>query len=77
MEHKCCDEWAKATGTVLSESATRIVAARLRPPADVQIEFIKGWQVSGCCGGHCYVLSDLKFCPWCAAALPQEGTADG
>lgn len=25
----------------------------------------KEWNVNGCCGGGCYVLSGLKYCPWC------------
>lgn len=27
-----------------------------------------GYAVLGCCGA-CYVLSQIKFCPWCGAAL--------
>lgn len=25
--------------------------------------------VIGCCGGGCYVLSDLKFCPFCGVPI--------
>lgn len=28
--------------------------------------------VRGCCGGHCYVLTDIKFCPWCGT--PDDDT---
>ena len=23
------------------------------------------WNLNGCCGGGCYVLKDIKFCPFC------------
>jgi hypothetical protein len=36
-----------------------------------------GWHIAGCCypryedgRGGCYVAHDLKFCPFCTAALP-------
>ena len=29
----------------------------------------KKWNVFGCCGGQCYVLSDIKFCPFCGTKL--------
>lgn len=29
-----------------------------------------GWSVSGCCHGGCYVLTDLRFCPFCGTHLP-------
>jgi len=41
-----------------------------------------GFNVHGCCGG-CYVLVDLKFCPWCGAAVEMTkgetttGTGEG
>ena len=28
------------------------------------------WNVPGCCGGGCYVLHAIRFCPFCGAALP-------
>jgi len=31
-------------------------------------EFLKEdntWAINGCCGGGCFVLTDMKFCPFC------------
>jgi len=28
------------------------------------------WAVNGCCGGGCYVLIDVRFCPFCGSAVP-------
>lgn len=27
------------------------------------------WNIEGCCGGHCYVLDNVRFCPFCGAKL--------
>lgn len=27
------------------------------------------WDVPGCCGGGCYILTDIKYCPWCGKSL--------
>ena len=39
-----------------------------------QIEYdpeSKKWDVNGCCGGGCYVIKDLVFCPWCGSVIPE------
>lgn len=28
-----------------------------------------GWHINGCCGGGCYVVSDITHCPFCGSAL--------
>lgn len=64
----CCEKWAKATGQVLSQGPSAFgYPAEMHPKA--QIDHNEGWQVNGCCGGGCYVLNDLKFCPWCGNKL--------
>ena len=30
------------------------------------------WVVNGCCGGGCYVITDMRFCPFCGSALTSE-----
>ena len=30
----------------------------------------KSWDINGCCGGGCYVLTDIKYCPWCGKQCP-------
>lgn len=27
------------------------------------------WCIGGCCGGGCYVVEKIKFCPFCGSAL--------
>ena len=52
--------------------------ARQTGERHVGFEWADGWQVNGCCGGGCYVLQDIKFCPFCGAALaPPEAQERG
>jgi hypothetical protein len=62
----CCDKWAEATGKVLSRGGAWY-PPEAAPEAQIERDDAKGWNVNGCCGGGCYVLTDLVFCPWCGA----------
>jgi len=41
------------------------------PPPDGQFEKDDNdtWNIYGCCGGGCYVVTGMKFCPFCGARL--------
>ena len=30
------------------------------------------WNIAGCCGGGCYVIEDMKFCPFCGVKISSE-----
>jgi len=30
------------------------------------------WAILGCCGGGCFVVEQMKFCPYCGTRLPDE-----
>jgi hypothetical protein len=32
-------------------------------------EFSEMWNINGCCGGGCFVVRDVKFCPFCGTNL--------
>lgn len=34
------------------------------------------WNINGCCGGGCYVVTDVRFCPFCGAQLAHPLTQD-
>lgn len=27
------------------------------------------WNINGCCGGECHVVTDMRFCPYCGTRL--------
>ena len=68
----CCEKFAEAAGGVVSVDAPPGVRypVELYPKAQIVCDSGHEWNVNGCCGGGCYVLTGLKFCPWCAAPLP-------
>jgi hypothetical protein len=45
------------------------------PPAmipNAQIEYDEDknvWNINGCCGGGCYVVTGVKFCPFCGTKI--------
>ena len=38
-------------------------------PALHQSDDDGSWNVFGCCGGNCYMVIDLRFCPWCGKEI--------
>jgi len=43
-----------------------------RPHEGIEQDDDGSWNVNGCCHGGCYVLSGMKFCPFCGTALPGK-----
>ena len=43
--------------------------AELPPNSPGWFEFCEGWSIEGCCGGGCYVVSYMKYCPFCGSLL--------
>lgn len=54
----CCEQMRKNTASDVPRLFPRIVWTG------------SSWAVPGCCS-ECLVLIDMKFCPWCAAPLPE------
>jgi len=59
-KHSCCEEFAENSG---------------EPSVGIE-EHGGKWSVNGCCGGGCYVLSEIKFCPFCGAELSKAAVGD-
>jgi hypothetical protein len=49
----------------------------MRPDTQFEQDDDGTWNVNGCCGGGCYVVSGMRFCPFCGSSLspsdPKEG----
>ena len=69
----CCERLAHEIAHTQSFSPSAIAYAGITTPPTGQIEQTDtgDWAVNGCCGGGCYVLTDIKFCPFCGTELPK------
>lgn len=67
----CCDEFAQEAGGVKAFAGGGFMyPAAMRPSAQIEPDSDgETWNVNGCCGGGCYVLEKLRFCPFCGTAL--------
>lgn len=64
----CCEEFAEQAGHLQPPAGGGLYPAFMRPTAQFVFED-DAWHVNGCCGGGCYVITDMKFCPYCGAKL--------
>lgn len=70
----CCDRFKKECNEIQALMGGGYAYPKEMNPTSQIIfsdngEGKKTWNVNGCCGGGCYVLIDLKFCPWCGTKL--------
>lgn len=74
MSDYCCAKFAHEAKHVGAFAGAGLAYAGLVTAPTGQIEQLDdgSWAVNGCCGGGCFVLDDLRFCPWCGSALPSE-----
>lgn len=70
----CCDNFAKETSRVhaFSGGGWAYVGAVDRPTGQIEQSDDGSWNVNGCCGGGCYVLIGMRFCPFCGTTLPSK-----
>lgn len=67
----CCEKWAEETGGLQAPVAGGLYPDSMRPNAQIEPDEDGSWNVNGCCGGGCYVLSHVKFCPFCGASVTR------
>jgi hypothetical protein len=70
MEKYCCDKFLEESNIKAFAGGGFAYPPGMHPTE--QIEFIAKtgkWNVNGCCGGGCYVLTDLEYCPWCGKKI--------
>jgi hypothetical protein len=70
----CCDKFAKQA-TALQAGRIGLYPAGACPDAQFErLERDDGWGINGCCGGGCFVVVGMKFCPYCGADLNLAST---
>ena len=42
------------------------------PEAQIVLTSDGTWSVNGCCGGGCFVIEDMKYCPFCGCMLNEK-----
>lgn len=70
MTEVCCEKFKEASGEMQSVSPLAMAYPERAEAQIIYDEEDKTWNVTGCCGGNCYVLTEIKFCPFCGAPLP-------
>jgi hypothetical protein len=70
MKH-CCDAFAEQAGRIQAMAGGGFMyppemtpSAQFEPDDDGET-----WNINGCCGGGCYVVTDMRFCPYCGTKL--------
>lgn len=70
MTSFCCDAFANAAGhTNTPIGGGGLYPSSMRPEGQIEQDEDGGWNVNGCCGGGCYVLTGLRYCPFCGSRL--------
>jgi hypothetical protein len=71
----CCEKFAEEAGRAQASVGAGLYPPEIAPCA----QFVpdadgETWNVYGCCGGGCYVITQMRFCPFCGTGL--EGCAE-
>ena len=67
MSKYCCDMFEyKATNY---DGRPESLYPRPRPKGQFEKDSDGDWCINGCCGGGCFVVSAMKYCPFCGKKL--------
>lgn len=67
----CCRAWEQETRSLHSMAGGGGPAERAALDAQIERAADGTWSVNGCCGGGCYVLTEVRFCPFCGADVTR------
>lgn len=70
----CCDDFRREAGRLQSPVAGGMYLER--PNAQFELDENGTWNINGCCGGGCYVVTNMRFCPYCGAKLADVNPSD-
>lgn len=73
MSEYCCEAFREQA----SKAQAAVGGGKLYPPEIAPVAQFEpsekgdGWNIYGCCGGGCYVVTEMKFCPYCGSSLAK------
>jgi hypothetical protein len=66
----CCEAFAKEAGELQAPiGGVGLYPPEMRPAAQFEPAPDGTWSINGCCGGGCFVVTAMKFCPFCGSVL--------
>jgi len=68
----CCAAFAESAGNYQAPVGGGLYWPEVMPLAQFEIDDDGSWNINGCCGGGCYVVTNMRFCPYCGAAIAGE-----
>jgi hypothetical protein len=70
MAKFCCESFAEQAGHLQAPAGGgSIYPIEMRPTAQFEPDKNGSWNINGCCGGGCYVVTEMKFCPFCGTRV--------
>jgi len=68
----CCDEFKEqATNLQAIAGGISLYPKSAWPKAQFECGEKGSWNVSGCCGGGCFVITGMKYCPYCGKKIKE------
>ena len=69
----CCEKWAKETAHIKAMAGGGFAYPEIaHPSAQIEPREDGTWSINGCCGGGCYVITEVRFCPFCGASVEHK-----
>ena len=73
MTKFCCEAFAKEAGHLQAPVGGGFLYPSIaRPNAQFEQDDDGTWNINGCCGGGCYVVTEMRFCPFCGSHVAVE-----
>jgi hypothetical protein len=71
LKKYCCTQFAEQAGKLQAPAGGVFAYPEyLRPSAQFEPDVMAGeWNINGCCGGGCFIVTQMKFCPYCGSKL--------